>query len=49
MATASMSTPVIEIISLFASKNISAVPVIDENGMLKHSIRVLINSLRLLL
>jgi 5'-AMP-activated protein kinase regulatory gamma subunit len=30
VATAYMSTPVIEIISLFASKNISAVPVIDQ-------------------
>lgn len=28
-----MSTTVIEIISIFASKNISAVPIIDENGV----------------
>lgn len=32
VATAFMSTPVIEIITIFARKNISAVPVIDENG-----------------
>lgn len=32
VATAFNSTPVIEVISIFASQNISAVPIIDEKG-----------------
>ena len=32
MATASLSTPVIELINIFVDKKISAVPIIDENG-----------------
>ncbi|KAI8330663.1 hypothetical protein EDC96DRAFT_528075 [Choanephora cucurbitarum] len=32
VATASMSTPVIQIIQLLANLNISAVPIVDENG-----------------
>ncbi|KAI9278259.1 hypothetical protein BDA99DRAFT_491660 [Phascolomyces articulosus] len=33
IATASLSTPVIELINIFVDKKISAVPIIDENGV----------------
>lgn len=33
IATASMSTPVIRVIDMFAEQNISAVPIVDENNV----------------
>jgi CBS-domain-containing membrane protein len=33
IATASMSTPVIKVINMFVEQNISAVPIVDENGV----------------
>lgn len=33
IATASMSTPVIQVINMFVEQNISAVPIVDANGV----------------
>lgn len=33
VATASMSTPVIQVINMFVEQNISAVPIVDSNGV----------------
>ena len=33
IATASMSTPVFDIVHMFSERGISAVPIIDENGV----------------
>lgn len=33
VATASMTTPVIELINMFVEQNISAIPIVDEEGV----------------
>ena len=33
VATASMDTPVIQVINMFVQQNISAVPIVDSNGV----------------
>jgi CBS domain-containing protein len=47
IATASISTPVIQVINMFVEQNISAVPIVDENGVVLNvyeTIDVMVNS-----